>query len=526
VLSVNDEHELHVATRLFDFFAEDAPWHRRLWEVGTVLSLRELAEASEAVVQGTLAPAAVEWFRAKTAASVGPDPGVGPEDRERRQLQELLRGKEDLRPTGAAFVRLSRLTESTKSGYLERWGAVLSSPTKATGPERAARYIAAHLLDLGFSGQFLSRWWRFKVVHEPGPQSLGNLVRSAQALCEQQPRPFEVLLPFAQGAAGALRTATSWRTSHEVAQWLRANGSGTANLRPSGGWLVTVNARDRFAAAHAALELVERVLVRASIGSKKRAPKLEGRAWVGGELAAVDVSRHRSVAIHALDRQQRIGLDGGVSSVDDAIELVAHLDFAAAGPAVATGWAAIEALLSAPGDAERVLAGDRLAVLVACSFVRAELTSLAHHHSGTDALAAAISAATTNRERAQLMADALTSGTPVCFSLPSDFPAIARMRKVLLAPAKAIKDVQEHATKAFRRLYRLRNLVLHQGKTDAVALNAALRTAAPLVGAGFDRVTHAWYANRVRPLELATVAQLRMELVRPGETEGLVRLLD
>jgi hypothetical protein len=100
------------------------------------------------------------------------------------------------------------------------------------------------------------------------------------------------------------------------------------------------------------------------------------------------------------------------------------------------------------------------------------------------------------------------------------------MRKVLADPARTLKDVQDHATKAFRRLYRLRNLVLHQGKTDAVALNAALRTAAPLVGAGFDRVTHAWYANKVKPLELATLAQLRMELVRPGDLDALVRLLD
>jgi hypothetical protein len=41
-----------------------------------------------------------------------------------------------------------------------------------------------------------------------------------------------------------------------------------------------------------------------------------------------------------------------------------------------------------------------------------------------------------------------------------------------------------------RRLYRQRNLVLHWGRMNAVGLRAALRTAAPLVGAGMDRIAH------------------------------------
>jgi hypothetical protein len=59
------------------------------------------------------------------------------------------------------------------------------------------------------------------------------------------------------------------------------------------------------------------------------------------------------------------------------MELVEPLDAQPPSAAVAGGWAAIEALLTGPGDRDqRMLAGDRMAALVACSFPRAELTTL------------------------------------------------------------------------------------------------------------------------------------------------------
>ena len=71
-------------------------------------------------------------------------------------------------------------------------------------------------------------------------------------------------------------------------------------------------------------------------------------------------------------------------------------------------------------------------------------------------------------------------------------------------------------------------MVLHWGKTDAVGLRASLRTAAPLVGAGMDRVAHAWFVEKTSPLELAARARVRLEtrtlgsafvdLLAPGST--------
>lgn len=59
-----------------------------------------------------------------------------------------------------------------------------------------------------------------------------------------------------------------------------------------------------------------------------------------------------------------------------------------------------------------------------------------------------------------------------------------------------------------------------------MTLEASLRTAAPLVGAGLDRVVHAERAQSLPPLDLAARADVALKLVG-GETGlSVVRLLE
>jgi hypothetical protein len=81
-----------------------------------------------------------------------------------------------------------------------------------------------------------------------------------------------------------------------------------------------------------------------------------------------------------------------------------------------------------------------------------------------------------------------------------------------------LTDVEAHAAVAFRRFYRQRNLVLHGGRTGAAALRASLRTVAPLVGAGMDRIVHAHLVRGSHPLDLA--ARARFEIARAGSRDA------
>jgi hypothetical protein len=153
------------------------------------------------------------------------------------------------------------------------------------------------------------------------------------------------------------------------------------------------------------------------------------------------------------------------------------------------------------------------------SHFRLELTALSYKLEKLGSpIAAQLKLCTTNKERSRTIASEITKGTTLKFSDASDDAALARMTTLMSDPASRLTDVKNHAAVAFRRLYRNRNLVLHWGKTDAVALDASLRTTAPIVGAGMDRIVHAFFVDNVQPLELAATASINLAAV--GSTYG------
>jgi hypothetical protein len=222
-------------------------------------------------------------------------------------------------------------------------------------------------------------------------------------------------------------------------------------------------------------------------------------------------------------------VDGRRTLIDDALELAAPVNRGVLGPAVAGAWAAVESLLSHPDDpteeerSGKAVAADRLAAIIACSWPRAELTALAHRHQPElpDALAERLAACATNRDRASAVADAPMAGNTLIladrFRRDADFAAVHRMRRVVADPKGELASAVTVLRIAMRRLYRTRNIVLHGGSTQGVALKAALRIAAPLVGAGLDRITHATLVEGLAPLDLAARAEVGLKLVG-GET--------
>ncbi|HEY8505918.1 MAG TPA: hypothetical protein VIL46_15140 [Gemmataceae bacterium] len=442
-------------------------------------------------------------------------------------LQQALRG--DLAAGGHGYLLLGQLVASIEERYLKRWAEAVASPTFQLGTERTARAIAAHLLDSGLSPDYLHRWWTYRVRHEPAQRSLADLVAEAHELVRRDPKEFEVLVAFEAAPRREASMPMEWLEAPQVSEWLKKHGSETSNIRQGGGLLLRLKARDPWSAVEQAVEVTERVGARLAIGARGRLVPLK-HAWVKGEHHKFPFRRSRRlVEVHALEREQALYLLTSPSRIDQALELLAPLDEGAPGPAVSGGWAAIETLLVGPGDAgERVVAGDRLATLVACSFPRAELTTLAYVHCQTaeDDLARQITNCVRNLDRAKLAAKAITGGSPLSCRDGSDVAARERMSKLLSNPGPTLREVERYVRNSLHRLYRQRNLVLHWGRTEAVALRACLRTAAPLVGAGIDRIVHAALVQQLSPLELAAQASVQTGLVGTSVGRSPLELLE
>ena len=266
-------------------------------------------------------------------------------------------------------------------------------------------------------------------------------------------------------------------------------------------------------------QLADGLASRVAVGTRKSFEPLEV-AFAKGVTRPLDLHRSRRVDAPSLDRHLRLYDSGGSSRIDAALELVSHLDRGQGPVAVAGGWSAIEFLLRAPGDASNVLAADRLAALVACSWPRAELTTMALRRMEMvdDSLSTELEALATNRERCDRLLAEIRSARPLGLTSQSDSAALHRVERVVSNPRRALADIRDYFQSAMRRLYRQRNLVVHGGLIRSVALDATLRTTAPTVGAGIDRIVHADVTTGRSPIE--TAARAEFELGRTGTPEA------
>ncbi len=520
MLSVNPYSE-HVSARLLDFFGHRTLWQRRLWGVGICLVLHEILEASQAVQAGALSEAALKNLCEDALRLARPDPAfhhlMG------TLAAQLREERAGLAPQGHRHAVIRHVADEAAKNYLGVWAGVVESSQRPK-PERAARAIASHLLDAGFNSQYLHRKWTYLVHHEPGQRTLGAILEEFNALVQQPPRPYDILVALqAKPKMRSPHFPPNWREAAWVANWIKVN-LGRTGPRQYGGLIFSVKARDPWSAIEQVAETVGQLAARFAVGTGSRLMPTEF-AWVMNEREEIPLRfAKRGVEIGALDRNSKLFEQNPANKVDAAIELLAPLDDGPPGPASAGAWSAVEALLSAVDDGENVSSADRLASLIACSFPRAELTRLAYAHrqNSNDALAVSIAGAITNRERAQCVEKAIKSGAQLALVDASDRAAMSRIVEVMAEPRKKLVDIEAHARSAIRRLYRQRNLVLHDGNLGAVALRASLRTVAPLIGAGIDRIAHAAFVHGTEPMMLAAMARVQLDLLGrdlPGDVQ-------
>ncbi|MFE2536868.1 integrase [Streptomyces sp. NPDC059371] len=530
--AASDPYARHVLARMSDFFTDEGtPWARRLWDIGSVLALEELWEAGYWQAHGVLSPAACDWQRNELNALIGPDRGLGDRDL-RKELTGLL--KNSLPDPSPARRRLKEIIGHVRVGYLERWAAAVNVPVeKRVKPERFSRTVASHLLDLGYSASHLKAW--AKQLYDTRATT-ADIAASAAALARTPVSQYEVLVALEKVPQRQLAEPLEhWYDKGKVVAWLREHGHGAAGIRPGGGFVYRFTARDPFSAAEQARQMLERMTARSQFLRRDRGGVVSlPYIWVAGHPQPVPLAPPaRGADVMTLVNEGHLYQVAGTRSrIDDALELAAAVNRGPMAPAVAGAWAAVESLLTHPDDPKgehersgKALAADRMAVVIACSWPRAELTALAHHHKPgiQDDLYRGIAACTTNQERARLTAEALQAGGASVLDFTgastkySDGPAAQRMADLVKDPRPVLGDVAGAFRIALRRLYRTRNIVLHGGATQGVALEASLRTAAPLVGAGLDRIVHAAYAEDLDPLDLAARAEVALNLVN-GET--------
>jgi hypothetical protein len=522
-----EDSTLRVASRLLDYFGRRTPWQRRLWNVGSILALNETIEAAELVRRGHLTSGSFRDLANSLKKKLGRDPGVGGPEL-RRRLQQTLA---DVETDDRALSELTYLADKTRSGYLERWHREVGTEHKH-GAEYVSRILGAHLLDAGFSPEHLHRWVSALQHDADRILDIPDLFSDAADLMNRPSFRYEVLVPMI-AIPKRLALPAEWLDAPAVSNWLQERAGDPSGIRQNGGFIFRIKEKDPWAAVERAGDLMRSLAARLAVGlpgDRVFTPQRE--AWIAGKDRPFGFSSpRRQVDIHSLSRQEAlftVDMPNIEQQMSSAFELLAALETSTPGTAVASGWAAVETLLSR-SSAVNVSAADDLALLVACSFPRAELTTLSFRYSQAhqDGITEQLEATASNRDRAAVFSDAIQAGQLQDLPGSSDAAALARMSELLEAPNQTLDRIRGYASEAFRRLYRQRNLVLHAGTIESVALRPVLRTVPPLVGAGIDRIVHAALDS---PSQSAAslVARASAEIVLVGTPSGVhvIDLLD
>lgn len=518
LVTVNPQDHI-AAWRLLEFLSDKTPWHRSLWGVGVVLAMDELCEACVVSKQGHLSDAALKRMATALQRRVGQHPAFS--NTEKQYLRSLI--QQPPRPESPAHYGIRDLSARVSADYLTRWGRVVAERPVAI--ENFSRSVASYLLDSGFSASYLYGLLRAK-IDAPEAVTLTELCDELHAQLRISPvREFEVLLAYSEKPMMPNGLPSNWLKGPSITGWLLEQGYSTSNVRAAVAVILKVNARDYDGAAKVARGEAERYSARALIATGKALRPLPF-LWVKGAAQPASLTEDsRGVGVKELYRGDRVFTANANQSVDAAIELLAHLDGSSPPAAIAGGWGAIEGLLADPND--RASAADNLATLVTCSFARSELTPLSYSFQKNHPQEASdLNGVDINRDRARIVAQMIVEGRMPRMHREVDQAAVERLNKLLANPHYELLTIRDAISESFHRLYRQRNLILHGGRLDSVALSASLRTVAKLAGAGMDRITHGWHVQSLKPLELVAKANMSLALVDREDPLKCVDLLE
>lgn len=492
-----------------------------------MLAMREVLEAAEAAQASALAPASLRQCQDDARSQLFTDPSLNV-GVTRRAIDLATRNPIVWGSHG--FAVLTDLLPCVESNYLSNWRDIVHTSKTMPSVERAARLIASHLLDSGCSAIYLHKWLLWRIKNESGVYSLTDLLTEAHDLLMQPLRNFECLIAITGGPFSRPGyKPDSWLSVKDVSAWLSANRSFKVPAGCAAGVRLTVKARDPWSAASLANEHIESLSIRLALGLRTELP-IYPKLWISGiEQPFERVRQPITLDIGSLDRANKLYDINQESAVDHALNLIGNLRNKPSAVAVSSSWAAVEALLSAPGDDSKGTVAERFADIATCSFPRAELTSLAHAYRENNKftnLGVALSMCNSNKASATILAETLCDGAYPTGLADKDDAGRERIHCILKTPETGLADVRAAIHRCMARLYRQRNIVNHWGRTSGKCLDAALRTAAPILSAGFDRIVHAWYVDRVSPRELAAIAALNLALLPDRPISAINELLE
>ncbi|MBY4039155.1 hypothetical protein HQO38_18835 [Rhodococcus fascians] len=508
-----------IAERLAELFSAESKWNDRQWRIGTVESMNEcIAGASSNASETRL-----QYVIGTTRRIIEKDPFL--EGRARGDVLKSIPKSNQLKPGSHSFFVLKHEIDDLTSKYFEMIDSGVSRINESDAASSAdvdfnlwASYIAGHLQSLGLSDEWIVNHLNYHLKHNPNIVNLRHTLALIGDLWRKGSGPYTFLIPLTARARFDHQTPPPWLSKNDFEDAFAEYFPGESIPTHVGGFIVTVDCYDKYMAVSVLMERLETIAMKIRAAGETRRALIDNMAFMYPGYVEIDlVSNQKSatVTVPALD------VGGGITllhplegKLEAALDLLASVDGVSQRSACVTAWAMIETLFADADDfGGLAMIADRAADLLTCMYTVDLFHGIGSGHRKTedDQLADNLNVASES-ERLGIVVDAFVSGV----SIPGNWElgvVDCRTAKGLIVDVRGLTTLRTEFSDALRRLYDVRNQIVHAGinqphglrfifnsalSLQSAIMNEAIRNASSSKGStGLLAAKCTWLLNRV-----------------------------
>jgi len=344
--------------------------------------------------------------------------------------------------------------------------------------------LAAHFRSSGLSDGWIINFANYHLKFEKEPRSLAQVVTSAQRTALSG-SGWVFLIPMRSRRGFNIPSNETFLTPRDFEAEFAAQFPGVDIPANRGGLRLTDASIDKYAAIEGVRRSLSGLRERLAASGAKRLLDLTSTAWVNPGGWTTKLGREPSARF----RFSQLDADGGAAffsplsdELEASIDLLLSANQASARSAVVSSWSALETLFADEGDyGELSAVADRAAAILTCVYVRDAYESLAvgHSRNSSDELADELRILGVG-QRAVLISEALRKNQPLSVNKVLGAVAVKRAADLTVATINATRN---QIANALRRLYDVRNQVVHAGAIEPYGLQVTLANSSALLSA-------------------------------------------
>jgi hypothetical protein len=507
-------------------------WTSTLLTHNTPDLLQELLVAGRQVANSVLSSSSFDEFKVQVTRQFYQDPGIG-DAQARNVLGAMLpKNADEFGPLSHKFRAMESAIPGLRAAYLENWKLEFSDPGYAAAnavgsvisSDRSAALLTAFLLGLGIDSSYLVRWVDYRLLFDPSSLDLLQFTDEIIDLHTNGQSRVEIMAISDRSSSPDARPTSGWLSSQKVREWLTVNGFEPPSTI-HGGILFSSYQWEIYSSLRAVGTSLKKIARRGHLKAGKSV-SFYPDAWIKGvrRPQKIPSSSHAYTLLPGYQLESPSLLTPPSNNrLEVAVEFIEAATTIDGPGAVGMLWAALETLLAAPGDANKMNVVARGADIGLIAFIRSALWGALGIATNKKAepLAMAL-AAVPSADRLGRLEVALQLAEYETLGLVGSRIHLRHVAR-LLDPTY-VKDLRMNFRSALSGLYRQRNLVLHGGITDGPLIPGYLRVGFPLVSAIVNRYARAVESSFIDPQVFAfeSTASIEKYLLRGSSVFGFL----